>query len=118
METLWARWLAGGSQYLTAPATRALIIEGFDVVTSAILFKTQIEVNPSFVQASQAFSEADGLTMGGLGGEGPIIASLGFGLEGDRETSPFGLFLDGEPWTVVELALPARGLPLGSVADL
>ena len=162
-----------------------MIIEGFDALTSAILFNTQIEVKPSFVQASQAFSEADGLTMGGLGGERPIIATLESGLEGDRETPLLGLFLDGEPWAVlltaavglvgkvvvallvdeefvvvkelvvvvvgvvvvlvvvvvvvvvlvvvvivvvvvvvvvtlamVELALPARGLPLGSVADL
>jgi hypothetical protein len=103
LEALGARWLAGGSQNLTPPATRALIIEGFVVETSTILFKPQIEVRPSFVQASQSFSISEGLTIGGLGGEGldpsGPFGSLGWGLEGDRETSAIGLFLVGEPWT-------------------
>ena len=99
----WARNLPGGAENLISAATRAFIMEIFVVETRWIFCASQIDVRPSFVQASQAFSASDGLTRGGLGGEDVGFFPEGFGLRGELELAPCGLFFG-------ELAI---GRPLG-----
>ena len=99
----WARYLPVGAENLIPAATRALMIEIFVVETRLIFCASQIDVRPSFVQASQAFSASDGLIRGGLGGEDERLSAKGLGLRGELETAPSGLFFG-------ELAI---GRPLG-----
>ena len=99
----WARNLPGGAENLIPAATRTFIIETFDVVTRTIFCVLQSDVRPSLVQASQAFSASDGLSRGGLGGEDVGFFPEEFGLRGELELAPYGLFFG-------ELAI---GRPLG-----
>ena len=84
----WARYLPGGAENLIPAATRAFIIEIFDVETRWIFCVLQSDVRPSLVQASQAFSASDGLTRGGLGGSFPKVLEL----RGELGSAPCGLF--------------------------
>ena len=89
----WARYLMGGAENLIPAATRTFIIEIFDVETRWIFSALQIDVRPSLVQASQAFSASDGLIRGGLGGEDVGFFAKGLELRGELGSAPCCLFL-------------------------